>query len=191
MWFSGLPTVKNSEIVKPCIAGRDTVHHDVSGPIQKTGLLYIKPVFGCSMNVASVKPASDTDNLQIRVISGSAIGGFPSPAADYYEPPVSVDELLNLRAPHVWIVQLKGDSMNGAGLFDGSRLVVDRAISAAANHIVLAYVDNQPIVKRLAKSADGWLLVSDNPAYLPITPGEYDTIEIFGVVTWCLTPYAA
>jgi DNA polymerase V len=56
-------------------------------------------------------------------------------------------------------------------------------------HIVLAYVDNQPLVKRLAKLQAGWHLVS-NPDYQPVAPGQYEAIEVFGVVTWCLTPHA-
>lgn len=141
------------------------------------------------MNVVSAQPIIESDQL-LPVLAGTAAGGFPSPAADYYESPISLDELLNIRAPHVWLVQLEGNSMSGAGLFDGCRLVVDRSITAVAGHIVLAYVDNQPLVKRLAKSPAGWHLVSENPDFKPVTPGEYDTIDIFGVVTWCLTPHA-
>lgn len=127
----------------------------------------------------------------LQVLAGCAAGGFPSPAADYYEPPLSLDELMNIRAPHVWIVQVEGDSMRDAGIFDGSRLVIDRAIKPRAGHIVLAYVDNQPLVKRLAQSpTGGWLLESANPDYKTIEPDEYDTIEVFGVVTWGLTPHA-
>ena len=141
------------------------------------------------MNVVSVQPFSASNQL-VQVLAGSAAGGFPNPAADFYEPPISLDELLNVRAPHVFIVQLEGDSMSGAGMYNGSRLVVDRAIQACAGHIVLAYVDNQPVVKRLAKSAEGWHLVSEHPDFKPVTPGHYEAIEIFGVVTWCLTPHA-
>ncbi|MEZ2726743.1 LexA family protein [Pseudomonas putida] len=141
------------------------------------------------MNALTPLPLAASDQL-LQVLAGCAAGGFPSPAADYYEPPLSLDELMNIRAPHVWIVQVEGDSMRDAGIFDGSRLVVDRSITPCAGHIVLAYVDNQPLVKRLAKSPAGWILESANPAYKSIAPSEYGTIEVFGVVTWNLTPHA-
>ncbi|WP_280044029.1 LexA family transcriptional regulator [Pseudomonas sp. Hg5Tf] len=141
------------------------------------------------MNAQIPIPLTASDQL-LQVLAGSAAGGFPSPAADYYEPPLSLDELMNIRAPHVWIVQVEGDSMRDAGIFDGSRLVVDRSITACAGHIVLAYVDNQPLVKRLARSPAGWILESANPAYKSIAPSEYGTIEVFGVVTWDLTQHA-
>lgn len=141
------------------------------------------------MKVVSAYPLTPTDQ-PLQVLAGSVAGGFPSPAADYYEAPISLDVLLNIRAPHVWIVQVEGDSMRDVGIYDGSRLVVDRAITACSGHIVMAYVDNQPLVKRLARSSAGWLLESANPDYSPIAPSEYGTIEVFGVVTWCLTPHA-
>ncbi|AUZ62114.1 Error-prone repair protein UmuD (plasmid) [Pseudomonas sp. XWY-1] len=101
-----------------------------------------------------------------------------------------MDERLNIRAPHVWLVQVEGDSMRDAGIFNGGLLVVDRSITPSAGHIVLAYVDNQPLVKRLAKSPAGWILESANPDYPNIAPSQYDSIEVFGVVVWSLTPHA-
>ena len=141
------------------------------------------------MNVRSVSPLPSSDQ-HVQVLAGSAAGGFPSPAADYWEPSISLDDLLNVRAPHVWIVQVEGDSMRDVGIYDGSRLVVDRAITPCTGHIVLAYVDNQPLVKRLSKSSRGWSLESANPNYPPINPDGYGAVEVFGVVTWCLTPHA-
>lgn len=141
------------------------------------------------MNVVSIQPLRDSHHL-LAVLAGSAAGGFPSPAADYYEPPISLDELLNIRAPHVWIVRVEGESMRDAGIFDGGRLIVDRSITPCAGQIVLAYVDNQPLVKRLAKAPNGWLLESANPAYKTIAPDQYGSVEVFGVVTWCLTQHA-
>lgn len=141
------------------------------------------------MNTLTPIPLAPSHNL-LQVLAGCAAGGFPSPAADYYEPPLSLDEHMNIRAPHVWIVKVEGESMRDAGIFDGSLLVVDRSITPSAGNIVLAYVDNQPLVKRLARSPAGWLLESANPHYKTISPCEYDTIEVFGVVTWDLTPHA-
>ncbi|OAS07789.1 UV resistance protein [Pseudomonas putida] len=140
------------------------------------------------MKALSIHPLAASNQL-VQVLAGCAAGGFPSPAADYYEPPLSLDERLNIRAPHVWLVQVEGDSMRDAGIFDGSLLVVDRSITPSAGHIVLAYVDNQPLVKRLARSPAGWLLESANPDYPTIPPSQYDSIEVFGVVVWSVTPH--
>lgn len=138
---------------------------------------------GAFMNVKSIAPLLDSTQL-IPLLTGCAAAGFANPAEDYYEPPISLDDLLNIRAAHVWIVQLEGISMRGAGLMHGCRLIVDRSITAMAGMIVLAYVDNQPLVKRLENSGNGWILVSEHPDYKPIKPDDYQSIEVFGVVTW-------
>lgn len=156
----------------------------------RPALLYMQTVLArCLMNVVSIQPLRDSSQL-ISVLAGTAAGGFPSPAADYYEPPISLDELLNIRAPHVWIVRVQGESMRDAGIYDGGVLIVDRSITATKGQIVLAYVDNQPLVKRLAKdNADRWLLESAHPDYKTITPDQYGSIDVFGVVTWDLTKH--
>ena len=57
--------------------------------------------------------------------------GFPSPAADHVEKHISLDQALNIRAAHVYLVTIDGDSMQDAGIFSGDLAVVDRAIEAA------------------------------------------------------------
>jgi DNA polymerase V len=138
------------------------------------------------MTLLYPQPIESSHQL-VQVLAGAATGGFPSPAADYYEPAISLDELLNLRAPHVWLMRVQGESMRDAGIFDGSRILVDRAIEPCAGHIVLAFRDNQPVVKRLARSATGLVLESANPDFAPITPGESEEVDVFGVVTWIIT----
>ncbi|WP_256579813.1 MULTISPECIES: LexA family transcriptional regulator [unclassified Pseudomonas] len=123
------------------------------------------------MKVVAIQPLLGS-GIPLQLLSCTAAGGFPSPAADYYEPPISLDELLNIRAPHIWIVKVEGESMRDAGIFTGTRLIIDRTVTACSGHIVMAYVDNQPVVKRLAKSAAGWTLESANPTYKAVTPDE-------------------
>lgn len=45
--------------------------------------------------------------------------GFPSPAADHIEKVISLDQVLNVRAPHVYLATIDGDSMQGIGIFQG------------------------------------------------------------------------
>ncbi|NAT27838.1 hypothetical protein CVE22_08745, partial [Pseudomonas syringae pv. actinidiae] len=79
-----------------------------------------------------------------------------------------------------------GDSMSPAGILNGTKLVIDRARTPQIGNVVVAYIDNQPVVKRLDRQPNGgWMLSSDNPKYPPIQGLE--EIEVFGVVTWSLT----
>lgn len=107
--------------------------------------------------------------------------GFPSPAADYEEVTLSIDELVDLRTPHVYLVRVEGPSMVGAGIYDGDVLVVNRALEARAGHIVVAYVDGGMTVKRLQVSQEGVWLQAENPDYRAIRVTE--SLHVWGVAT--------
>ena len=110
--------------------------------------------------------------------------GFPAPAADHIEKQISLDELLNIRAPHVYLVTIEGESMQGAGIFDGDLAVVDRAREPAHGDIVVALLNNDPICKRLCKRGREVILLSENPKYPPRYVLEGDDLSIWGVISY-------
>ncbi|MFL6970055.1 peptidase S24 [Pseudomonas sp. A25(2017)] len=109
--------------------------------------------------------------------------GFPSPAADHIEQQISLDEVLNIRAPHVYLASISGDSMQGAGIFDGDLAVVDRSMEPAHGHIVVALLNNEPVCKRLCVRDRQMILLSENPKYPPRYVLEGDELVIWGVIT--------
>ncbi|WP_430446257.1 MAG: LexA family protein [Pseudomonas piscis] len=109
--------------------------------------------------------------------------GFPSPAADHIEQQISLDQVLNIRAPHVYLVSISGESMQGAGIFDGDLAIVDRSIEAVHGHIVIALLNNDPVCKRLCLRGKDVVLLSENPKYPPRYVLEGDELTIWGVVT--------
>jgi DNA polymerase V len=110
--------------------------------------------------------------------------GFPSPAADHIEKEISLDELLNLRAPHVYLVNIDGDSMEGVGIYDGDIAVVDRSITPEHGHIVIAAINNDPMCKRLNRCGDKIILTSENHRYPARHIMEGDELAIWGTVTF-------
>ena len=74
-------------------------------------------------------------------ISGSVVAGFPSPAEQYLEPPLDLNELLVKRPAATYFVRVEGDSMSGAGISDGDLLVVDRSLRPADGDVIIASVD--------------------------------------------------
>jgi len=108
--------------------------------------------------------------------------GFPSPAADHIEAHISLDEELNIRAPHVYLVKITGESMQGAGIFDGDLAVVDRSLEPAHGHIVVALLNNDPLCKRLCIRGKDVILLSENPKYPPRYVLEGDELAIWGVI---------
>lgn len=107
--------------------------------------------------------------------------GFPSPANDYLETVLDLNEFLIQRPAATFLVKVQGDSMKDAGIVNGSMLVVDSSIEPQSGMIVLAIVDNEFTVKRLVKVRKTWTLQPENPDYSAIKVTK-DT-EIRGVVT--------
>ncbi|MGA4642688.1 LexA family protein [Stutzerimonas stutzeri] len=107
--------------------------------------------------------------------------GFPSPAADYEELTLSIDDLVDLRAPNVYLVRVSGPSMIGAGIYDGDVLVVNRALEARSGNVVVAYVDGGMTVKRLQISAAGVWLQPENTDYRAFAVTE--SLHVWGVAT--------
>lgn len=110
--------------------------------------------------------------------------GFPSPAADHIEKHISLDELFNIRAPHVYLVKIEGDSMQGAGIYGGDLVIVDRSVYAEHGDIVIAALNSEPICKRLHMRQHEVILMSENPKYPARHVMEGDELLIWGVVKY-------
>jgi len=109
--------------------------------------------------------------------------GFPSPAQDYVEKRIDLNELLVQHPSATYFVKTTGDSMKDAGIGEGDLLVVDSSRKAHHGDIVIASVDGEFTVKRLLLHPVV-MLKAENSAYVPITIGNEDNLDIFGVVTY-------
>lgn len=85
-----------------------------------------------------------------------------------------------------FIVRVSGDSMEGAGIYDGDELIVDRGIEPHDGHVVIAIVDGEMAVKRLRVTATGVVLQAENAAYPDVAVAELSELMIWGVATRCL-----
>jgi DNA polymerase V len=110
--------------------------------------------------------------------------GFPSPAADHIEKHISLDELFDIRAPHVYLVKIEGDSMQGAGIYCGDLVIVDRSLYAEHGDIVIAAINSEPVCKRLHMRENEVILMSENPRYPARHVLEGDELVIWGVVKY-------
>lgn len=96
---------------------------------------------------------------------------------------VSIDDLLQLRAPNVYLVKVEGDSMQGAGIYTGDLLVVDRLVEARSGHIIIAAVNGEATCKRMVIRDGQVVLMSENPKCPSRYILEGDRFEVWGVVT--------
>jgi len=121
-------------------------------------------------------------HLELPLYESRIPAGFPSPAGEYLGDTLDLNDYLISNRTATFFARVEGDSMIGAGIFEGDLLVVDRSRSARHNDIVIAAVDNEFTVKRLDTS-DGIRLVAENPEYAPICLSGEREMLIWGVVT--------
>lgn len=117
------------------------------------------------------------------LMSNTIAAGFPSPAEQYVEAPLDLNQLLISRPAATFFLRVAGDSMIDAGIFEGDILVVDRSIEAKDGMIVVACVDGEFTVKTLKKDTDSIRLEPANSSYPVITFKDGMELRIFGVVT--------
>lgn len=117
---------------------------------------------------------------------GNVPAGFPSPSQDYSDNKIDLTQLLIRDELSTFIVRVSGDSMEGAGIFDGDELIVDRSIEPRDGHVVIAVVDGEMTVKRLRVTSTAVILQAENSQYPDITVPELADLVIWGVATRCL-----
>ena len=150
-----------------CAAGDDET---ISALLAKAGLHRLSP---------AEAPAA----LRLPLFAHKIAAGFPSPADDYVEDRLDLNEHLIRHKEASFFLRVQGESMLGAGIHDGDLLLVDRALTPVDGKIIIAVLDGELTVKRLQKKGDVLRLMPENPAFAPIEVGREQELVIWGVVT--------
>ena len=124
-----------------------------------------------------------TTGIKLPLYMTSIEAGFPSPADDYIEGSLDLNEHLVKHPAATFFVRVSGESMIKAGIFPGDILIVDRSLEAVDKKIVIAVVDGELTVKRLRIRSGIPSLEPENDRYAPIVIKPDMAFEIWGVVT--------
>ena len=116
----------------------------------------------------------------------SVSAGFPSPATDYMENKLDLNEFLIKHPAATFIVKAKGPSMIDAGILSGDLLIIDRSITPKSNNIVIASIFGDLTVKKIRKKENSLFLLSANSDYPSIQVKEEMECSIWGVVTYII-----
>lgn len=127
-------------------------------------------------------PLIGAPRLELPLGAVKVSAGFPSPAADYENKRLDINEYLVRNPVSTFFFAVEGDSMQGAEIFDGDILVVDKSVRPRHGHIVVAFVDGQRLVKRLFRREGRVALVAENPNYPTLDIGEEQELQVWGVV---------
>jgi len=124
--------------------------------------------------------------IELPFIEAGIKAGFPSPAADFDESKISLDNVLVKNREATFYAKASGNSMIGAGIDNGDILVIDRSIEPQNNKIAVCFIDGEFTVKRIQIEKDCVYLLPENTAFQPIKVTEENELIIWGIVTYVI-----
>lgn len=135
-------------------------------------------------NIYTVDRSDPAEHPLLAPVSVAA--GFPSPAQDYFDGRINLNDHLISDISSTYIIRVSGHSMEPAGISDGDELIVNRALEPRDGSVVIAVLDGELTVKRLRITPHGVVLQADNPTYPDIQVPALSELTIWGVATTCL-----
>lgn len=117
----------------------------------------------------------------IPILIEAGISGFESPAAEYKELGLSLDQLLISHPNATFIGQASGESMVDVGIFDGDLLIVDRSLGVNNGDVIVANYNGCFVCKIIDKQQARLLSASKNHSPVKISPE--DDFQVEGIVT--------
>lgn len=138
------------------------------------------------LQITDIYKPNEGVSYSLPVFSSTVQGGFPSPADDYIEKQLDLNELMIQHPVATFYVRVEGDSMKNAFIQSGDILVVDRALKASSGKIVVAVVNGEFTVKRFCIEGGKIYLQPENEAYESISIDEESDFQVWGVVTYVI-----
>lgn len=138
---------------------------------------------GNSLTVTEIYTVDRSNAVRLPLFLESVSAGFPSPADDYMEGQLNLNDLLIRNPSATFFVRVTGDSMIEASINSGDLLIVDRSLEPKSGSIVIAIVNGELTVKRLSKKGTSVYLLPENKNYEPLEITKHMYFEVWGVVT--------
>ena len=132
---------------------------------------------------------STTKGVKIPLLADLVSAGFPSPADDYTEENIDLNEYLISNPFSTFFLRVKGDSMINAGIKDNDLIIVDKSLIAKPGNIVIAMIDGEFTIKRLSIKNDELYLKAENHNYPDFSFKNHIDIQIWGVVIYSIHNY--
>lgn len=129
--------------------------------------------------------------MNIAALSHRISAGFPSPAEDFIEDHIDLNQYLTPNPETKYLMRVSGNSMIGAGIFSGDLLIIDKSKSPHHNDIVIAALNGELTVKRLCHRHARLSLIAENSDYPPIHITPDMDFFIWGVVTHAIKNFVS
>ena len=132
---------------------------------------------------------STTKRFRVPLLNDSVSAGFPSPADDYTEENIDLNEHLISNPFSTFFLRVKGESMINAGIKDKDLVIVDKSLIAKPGNIVIAMIDGEFTIKRLSIKNDELYLKAENHNYPDFSFKNHLDVQIWGVVIYSIHSY--
>jgi len=132
---------------------------------------------------------STTKRFRIPLLNDSVSAGFPSPADDYTEENIDLNEHLISNPFSTFFLRVRGDSMINAGIKDKDLIIVDKSLIAKPGNIIIAMIDGEFTIKRLSIKNDELYLKAENHNYPDFSFKNHIDVQIWGVVIYSIHGY--
>jgi len=139
-----------------------------------------------TVKVTGIWRSDAKSKVKIPLFTAGVSAGFPSPADDFVDRSLDLNEFLIKHPSATYFVRVEGTSMIGSGINTGDILIVDRALEPSDSSIVVAVLNGEFLVKRFRRDANGCRLMPENPKYQPIELKDDMQLEVWGVVTYVI-----
>lgn len=137
-------------------------------------------------NIKIYVPNTSTQ-LRLPFIESKISAGFPSPADDYMEIALDLNDHLIKNPSSTFFAQITGSSMLNSGIHDNDIIIVDKSLQAKNDSILVCSIDGEFTLKRFKKTDDKTAyLMPDNPDFEPIKIDIHNAFQIWGVVTYSI-----
>jgi len=136
--------------------------------------------------VTKIYAADTTTRSAHPLVVSSVSAGFPSPADDYIEGQLDLNQHLIRHPAATFFVRVDGDSMIDAGIHPGDILIVDRALEPKDRNVVIANINGELTVKRIRIKYKKILLMPENENYPPLPIPAGMDFQVWGVVTYVI-----
>lgn len=140
------------------------------------------PILNPMPKIIQIHKCNTTTKRELPLFLTPIRAGFPSPADDYLDTKLDLNEHLIKHPASTFCVKVKGDSMVNAGIHSGDILIVDRSLQPKNRSVVVAVLDGEFTVKRLRKRGNKLFLDAENDSYAPIEITPEMDFEIWGIV---------
>ncbi len=135
------------------------------------------------MQVTHIQDTIRDGKFELPLATVSVSAGFPSPADDFIDTNLDLNEHLVRHPAATFFVRVSGDLMKEAGIFDKDILIVDRSLEYQNGTIIIAVLNGELVVKRLKIKEKRIFLQQENGTYSDVEVTNDEDFRIWGVVT--------